>query len=458
MGEAGLHPGPVPPAVTTDPWPGPVSGRRLSPGRLGDHATRDLGRLARASGRPLDLLLADLLTVPLDAPSMSFAAPARQVRAPAYSNEGGGWRVYRSSRTRPQRRPCSPCRADCGPPRRTPRTCSGSSSRRRSSPRMPWQRCGPRASPRCRSRGGAAVRPRRVLVRPPGLGRDRRRPAGPPTGVRRLERGDGHARHRRPRLRPHRRPPHQPRAGRSPRHRRVRRRPRRPLVGRPGGLRRGRGAGRRQVVARVASSREPCPHPSVGAVPGRVGSRTCCAWASPGGSARGSRPCRPSSQPSGPSSSTRMPWPARSWSPAPPRWPPSPSGSAPRWSPRRLARPARPRPGRLRGPGGAGRPRGAHPSEDLGPYRRDRRGRRDDAVVVHDMPLIVEKGMGAQYHLVVVVGAAEEVRVRRLVELRGMREADARARIAAQATTRHVGLRPTSGCPTRRRPRRCGPW
>ena len=56
-----------------------------------------------------------------------------------------------------------------------------------------------------------------------------------------------------------------------------------------------------------------------------------------------------------------------------------------------------------------------------------------DAVVVHDMPLLVEKGMGAEYHLVVVVAAAEEVRVRRLVEQRGMPEADARARIAAQA-------------------------
>jgi dephospho-CoA kinase len=61
-------------------------------------------------------------------------------------------------------------------------------------------------------------------------------------------------------------------------------------------------------------------------------------------------------------------------------------------------------------------------------------GARPDAVVVHDMPLVVEKAMGAQYHLVVVVGAGEEVRLRRLVELRGMPEADARARIAAQAT------------------------
>src|SRR6476659_1603940 len=55
-----------------------------------------------------------------------------------------------------------------------------------------------------------------------------------------------------------------------------------------------------------------------------------------------------------------------------------------------------------------------------------------DAVVVHDMPLLVEKGMGADYHLVVVVGAAEDVRVRRLVDQRGMSEADAPAPICAQ--------------------------
>ncbi len=55
-----------------------------------------------------------------------------------------------------------------------------------------------------------------------------------------------------------------------------------------------------------------------------------------------------------------------------------------------------------------------------------------DAVVVHDMPLLVEKDMVGEYHLVVVVGAAEETRVRRLVADRGMPEEDARARIAAQ--------------------------
>jgi dephospho-CoA kinase len=56
-----------------------------------------------------------------------------------------------------------------------------------------------------------------------------------------------------------------------------------------------------------------------------------------------------------------------------------------------------------------------------------------DAIVVHDVPLLVEKRMGPAYHLVVVVGAPVETRLARLVELRGMPEADARARIGAQA-------------------------
>jgi dephospho-CoA kinase len=55
-----------------------------------------------------------------------------------------------------------------------------------------------------------------------------------------------------------------------------------------------------------------------------------------------------------------------------------------------------------------------------------------DTVVVHDMPLLVEKSMGAEYHLVVVVAAATDVRVARLAG-RGIGAADARTRIAAQA-------------------------
>jgi dephospho-CoA kinase len=56
-----------------------------------------------------------------------------------------------------------------------------------------------------------------------------------------------------------------------------------------------------------------------------------------------------------------------------------------------------------------------------------------DAVVVQDIPLLVESGMAAHFPLVVVVHSDAEERVRRLVRLRGMPEADARARIASQA-------------------------
>ncbi|SDM78240.1 dephospho-CoA kinase [Allokutzneria albata] len=56
-----------------------------------------------------------------------------------------------------------------------------------------------------------------------------------------------------------------------------------------------------------------------------------------------------------------------------------------------------------------------------------------DAIVVHDVPLLVENGMAPAYHLVLVVDAPVEERVRRLVAARGMAEADARSRIAAQA-------------------------
>ena len=57
----------------------------------------------------------------------------------------------------------------------------------------------------------------------------------------------------------------------------------------------------------------------------------------------------------------------------------------------------------------------------------------EDAVVVEDIPLLVESGMAPLFPLVVVVHADVEVRVRRLVEQRGMSEEDTRARIAAQA-------------------------
>ncbi|MEV8322747.1 dephospho-CoA kinase [Kitasatospora sp. NPDC059811] len=57
-----------------------------------------------------------------------------------------------------------------------------------------------------------------------------------------------------------------------------------------------------------------------------------------------------------------------------------------------------------------------------------------DAVVVHDVPLLAENGLAPLYDLVVVVDAADDVRVERLVRLRGMAEEEARARMAAQAS------------------------
>lgn len=56
------------------------------------------------------------------------------------------------------------------------------------------------------------------------------------------------------------------------------------------------------------------------------------------------------------------------------------------------------------------------------------------AVVVHDVPLLLEKDLQGLYDVVVVVDVDEETQLRRLVDLRGMVEADARARMAAQAT------------------------
>jgi dephospho-CoA kinase len=57
-----------------------------------------------------------------------------------------------------------------------------------------------------------------------------------------------------------------------------------------------------------------------------------------------------------------------------------------------------------------------------------------DAVLVQDIPLLVEGGMAAAFALVLVVHTDAEERVRRLVSQRGMPEADARSRIAVQAS------------------------
>ena len=58
----------------------------------------------------------------------------------------------------------------------------------------------------------------------------------------------------------------------------------------------------------------------------------------------------------------------------------------------------------------------------------------EDQVIVEDIPLLVESQMAPLFALVVVVHADVKVRLSRLLDIRGMDESDARARIAAQAT------------------------
>jgi dephospho-CoA kinase len=62
-------------------------------------------------------------------------------------------------------------------------------------------------------------------------------------------------------------------------------------------------------------------------------------------------------------------------------------------------------------------------------------GERDpDAIVIQDIPLLVEAGLAEHYAVVVVVDTSVETQLERLTARRGMTEADAKARIAAQAT------------------------
>jgi dephospho-CoA kinase len=55
------------------------------------------------------------------------------------------------------------------------------------------------------------------------------------------------------------------------------------------------------------------------------------------------------------------------------------------------------------------------------------------AIVVHDIPLLVETGQADSFDVVLVVDAPTDVQVQRLVQQRGMTVVDAGARIAAQA-------------------------
>ncbi|MEU0583393.1 dephospho-CoA kinase [Streptomyces sp. NPDC006132] len=58
----------------------------------------------------------------------------------------------------------------------------------------------------------------------------------------------------------------------------------------------------------------------------------------------------------------------------------------------------------------------------------------EDAVVVHDVPLLTENGLAPLYDVVIVVDTSPETQLDRLLTRRGMTEEDARARMAAQAT------------------------
>jgi len=57
-----------------------------------------------------------------------------------------------------------------------------------------------------------------------------------------------------------------------------------------------------------------------------------------------------------------------------------------------------------------------------------------DAIVVHDIPLLVETGQGDAFDGVIVVDAPVEVQVERLVGERGLSANEAQGRIAAQAS------------------------
>jgi dephospho-CoA kinase len=56
------------------------------------------------------------------------------------------------------------------------------------------------------------------------------------------------------------------------------------------------------------------------------------------------------------------------------------------------------------------------------------------AVVVHDVPLLVENGLADRYDVVVAVDVPVQLQLERLTALRGMSQADALARISAQAS------------------------
>jgi len=59
----------------------------------------------------------------------------------------------------------------------------------------------------------------------------------------------------------------------------------------------------------------------------------------------------------------------------------------------------------------------------------------DDAVVVHDIPLLAESGRAETFDAVLVVHAPPELQIARMTQDRGWTREDAEARIAAQASS-----------------------
>jgi dephospho-CoA kinase len=57
-----------------------------------------------------------------------------------------------------------------------------------------------------------------------------------------------------------------------------------------------------------------------------------------------------------------------------------------------------------------------------------------DAIVVYDVPLLVDAGRTDEFDMIVVVNASTETRITRMIELRGMTRDEAMHRINSQAT------------------------
>src|SRR5680860_464932 len=58
----------------------------------------------------------------------------------------------------------------------------------------------------------------------------------------------------------------------------------------------------------------------------------------------------------------------------------------------------------------------------------------DEAVVVHDIPLLAETGQAGAFDAVIVVDVPVETQIERMVNQRGMSRDEAQARVRAQAT------------------------